>query len=61
MKRVIGILLGRQAAISQEMGLIPRIHCIGRKLRRSHKSVGDNDVGVVERTLSLEMEGLAAP
>jgi hypothetical protein len=52
-KRVVGILLGSQVAISQEMALIPWIHRIGRKLRRSHKSVGDDDVGVVERVLCL--------
>ena len=50
-KRVAGILLGSQVAISQEMALIPRIHCIGSMLRSSHKSVGENDVGVVERAL----------
>jgi hypothetical protein len=52
-KRVVGILLGSQVAISQEMALIPWIHHIGRKLRGSHKSVGDDDVGVVEHVLCL--------
>ena len=50
-KRAVGILLGSQVAVSQEMTLIPRIHRVGRKPRNSHKSVGNNDVGIVERAL----------